>query len=119
MFVNKTAFLDGMNAMVHNPPVLMLAAIVALILGLLVVLSHNVWTGGAVPVLVTIVGWISLLKGLIFLWLPHSEAEAYMQALHVEQLLYLYAFLCLALGAFLTYAGFKSHAGKGRGRRRY
>lgn len=108
MLINKATFLDGMNAMVQNPPVLMLAAIVAVILGLLVILSHNVWSGGAVPVLVTIVGWISLLKGVIFLVLPHSTAEAYLQALHVEQLYYFYAFLCLALGAFFTYGGFKA-----------
>jgi hypothetical protein len=108
MLINKAAFIEGINALVHNPPELMMASILALILGLLVVLRHNVWSGGALPVLVTIVGWISLLKGVIFLWLPHSEAEAYMQALHMEQLFYVYAILALVLGAFMTYGGFKS-----------
>jgi len=48
---------------------------VALCAGLALVLAHNVWSGGALPILVTIVGWISLLKGLMILILPPQTDE--------------------------------------------
>jgi len=39
---------------------------------LAVVLAHDVWSGGALPVAVTLVGWMALLKGLALLVVPPS-----------------------------------------------
>ncbi len=44
---------------------------VALIMGLLVVLTHNVWVSGW-PVLVTILGWVTLIKGVSVLMFPSA-----------------------------------------------
>jgi hypothetical protein len=43
-------------------------------------LTHNVWSGGALPVLATLVGWLSLIKALIFLLLSPEVALIYFQA---------------------------------------
>ena len=51
-------------------PVLLFAGVFALIVGLAIVLGHNVWSGGAAPAIVTLVGWASLVKGLLILFLP-------------------------------------------------
>lgn len=108
MLVNRQTYVSTVIALVHSPPVLMLAAIAALIIGLAIILTHNVWSGGALPVVVTLVGWLSLIKGLIFLFLPSGAVYAYFDALHYEQLYYVFAALTLLIGAFLTYGGFKS-----------
>jgi len=41
-------------------------ALISLALGLAMILGHNVWSGGALPVVVTLVGWLIFAKGLCF-----------------------------------------------------
>ena len=73
------------------------------------VLAHNIWSGGALPVIVTLVGWITLIKSLFFLFLPpEMEARFFLGQLHYQQLFYLYGAFSLVLGVYLTYSGFTS-----------
>ena len=61
------------------------------------------------PRIVTLVGWITLIKSLLFLFLPPQiEAGLFLKRLHCEQLFYLYGAFSLVLGVYLTYGGFKS-----------
>jgi hypothetical protein len=84
---------------------------ITLIAGLAMVLAHNIWSGGALAVIVTLVGWITLLKSLLLLLLPpHVEAELFLGQLHYQQLFYLYGAFSLVLGIYLTYGGFKSRS---------
>jgi hypothetical protein len=67
------------------------------------------WSGGALVVIVTLVGWITLIKSLLFLFLPPEvEAGFFLRQLHYQQLFYLYTGVSLVLGIYLTYGGFKS-----------
>jgi hypothetical protein len=80
--------------------------------GLAMVLAHNIWSGGALVVVVTVVGWMTLTKSLLFLFLPPEvEAGLFLGQLHYQQLFYLYGVFSLVLGLYLTYGGFlsKSH----------
>jgi hypothetical protein len=84
---------------------------ITLAAGLAMVLAHNIWSGGAVVVIVTIVGWITLIKSLLFLFLPPDmEAGLFLGQLHYQQLFYLYGAISLVLGVYLTYSGFKSRS---------
>lgn len=57
----------------------------------------------------TLVGWVTLIKGLSFLFLsPEVETELYLRQLHYEQFFYMYAAISLVLGVYLTYGGFLS-----------
>ena len=41
------------------------------------VLAHNEWSGSARAIIVTVIGWLTLIKGLLFLLLPAGvEAES-------------------------------------------
>jgi len=108
MLANRQTYLSTVTALVHNPPVLMITGVFALSVGLAIILAHNVWSGGALPVIITLVGWISLVKGVIFLALPPEAVYAYFDALHYEQLFYVFAGLTLLIGVYLTYGGFKA-----------
>ena len=82
---------------------------ITLVAGLAMVLAHNIWSGGALVVVVTLVGWVTLIKGLSFLFLsPEGEAEFFLRQLHYQQFFYMYAAISLVLGICLTYGGFKS-----------
>lgn len=67
MFTHKQAIVGIEETLVHNPAMLFLTGIITLVAGLAIVLSHNVWTGGALPVVVTLLGWTALIKGLLLL----------------------------------------------------
>ena len=108
MVVRKQAMIEMVTELMHNPPAAWLAGLLALTAGLAMVLGHNVWSGGALPVVVTLVGWMALLKGILFLLLPpDAEAGVFLQALHYEQLFYMYTAISLLLGLYLTYSSWR------------
>jgi len=72
------------------------------------VLAHNVWSGGALPVVVTLFGWILLIRGALLLFLPPEAVAGMMDSFHFEQLFYVYAGITLVLGLYLTYGGFSA-----------
>jgi hypothetical protein len=43
---------------IADKPLMFTYAIISLALGLALILGHNVWSGGALPVMVTLVGWL-------------------------------------------------------------
>jgi hypothetical protein len=106
MFAHRQAALGAVGALVTEPGALLVLGLVVLGLGVAMVLGHNVWSGGALPIVVTIVGWLTLLKGLFLTFLAPAGAAAYLSAVRYEQLFYIYAGVTLALGAYLTYGGF-------------
>ena len=57
------------DATVADAPVMLVYAIISLAVNVAMILGHNVWSGGALPVVVTLVGWLILAKGLLLLFL--------------------------------------------------
>ena len=55
------------DAITRSGPWMLLSGMVATGVGLAVVLGHQVWSGGVLPVVVTLVGWAALLKGIVLL----------------------------------------------------
>jgi len=107
MLVHKEATVTAANLLVHSPAAMLMGGLIALMVGLAIVLGHNVWFGGAAALLVTLFGWAALIKGIILLFLPPQGADRYFAAFHFEQRFYQYAVVMAVLGAYLTYAGFK------------
>jgi len=109
MVTHRQATVETMRALVHNSPVLFIVGVITLGAGLAMILGHNVWSGGVLPVIVTLVGWLTLIKGLLFLFLsPEAAVRFFLGRLRYGQLFYLYAAISLILGVYLTYGGFRS-----------
>lgn len=106
MLSTKQTCVATVTKLMNDAAALMLASVIAIGVGLALILTHNVWSGGAAPVVVTLAGWLSLLKGVVLLWLTPEAAPGYFAALHYEQLFYVYAGVTFALGAYLSWAGF-------------
>lgn len=106
MAIHKQATVDTVTALVHNASLLFLTGVIALGIGLAMTLGHNVWSGGALPVIVTLIGWLSLAKGLLILFLsPEAAAGFYLEVLHYDQFFYFYAAISLVLGIYLIFGG--------------
>jgi len=103
MFAHKQATIEVMTALVSNPPLLFITGLILCPVGLAMTLGHNVWAGGARPVIITLIGWATLLKGLLCLLIPPDMAPVLLLGgLHYASLYYLYSFLILVLGLYLS-----------------
>lgn len=109
MMIHRQMTEETVRALLHSPPAMLILGVVALPAGLALVLGHNIWSGGPLAVIVTVVGWIVLIKGALFLFLPSEfEAKLFLGQLRYERLFYLYASISLILGIYLSYGGFGS-----------
>jgi putative exporter of polyketide antibiotics len=111
MMTRRQATLETVTAILQNPSMMLILGVITLVAGLAMVLAHNVWSGGTLTVIVTVIGWITLIKSLFFLFLPpEMETGLFLRQLHYQQLFYLYGAISLVLGAYLTYSGFTSRS---------
>jgi len=111
MTVRKQSIIETITALLHNAPLMFLVGILTLVAGLAMILAHNVWSGGLSTVVVTIVGWITLIKGLLLLFLPQEvEADLVLYKLHYAQYFYVFMGISLVIGIYLTYDGFVSRS---------
>jgi hypothetical protein len=109
MITRRQTTLESVTALLHDPSMIFIVGVITLAAGLAIVLAHNIWSGGALVVIVTLVGWITLIKSLLFLFLPPEVEEGFfLRQLHYQELFYLYGAVSLVLGIYLTYGGFKS-----------
>jgi hypothetical protein len=108
MMAHGQAAVDLMTALVHDPPLVLLMGMIGLAVGLAIVLGHNIWSGGALTVVVTVVGWAILIRGLLLLLLPPATFVKLFASFHFDQFFLLYLAIPLALGVYLTWSGFRS-----------
>jgi hypothetical protein len=107
---HRDATLGAMNALVADPGLLMITGAFTTLLGLAILLAHNSWSGGPGAAIVTLFGWLALIKGLLFFAFPLPAQAVFYQALHFAQFYYIYLVIVLAAGAYLTYEGFRARA---------
>ena len=106
LLVERQNTLSTIPALLGNRPAMVIFAIIALAGGLAIVLAHNIWSGGALPILVTLLGWVMLIRGVLFLFLPPEATLYILAAMQFEQLFYLYLAIPFILGIYLTYLAF-------------
>ena len=107
MLLRGSALVD---AALSDQPVMLIYGFISLALGLAMVLGHNVWTGGALPVVVTLVGWLILVKGLVLVLVsPEAMAQFYGQ-MHYRENFNFYLLPSLVIGLYLTWAGFTARS---------
>ncbi len=111
LVIHRQSTMGAMTDIFNTPSVVFTLGAVTVAAGLALVLAHNRWTGGAPTVVVTLVGWLSLLKGMLFLVLPDGvEGEILLKWLSRPSLFYVWLTPSLLIGIYLTYTGFKSKA---------
>jgi len=108
MFLDKDSIVEMATALVDDRALLLIVGLLALGIGLAIVVGHNVWSGGLFPIVITLFGWSQLVRGLLLLFLPAEAQITFFQVMRLEDFFYLYAGISLAIGAYLTYAGFTS-----------
>ena len=96
----------------ENRPLIFILSFLGFVIGLLLVVSHNVWLAGW-PVVVTILAWLVLLKALVYLFLPFETMERLIRRFRLIRRLNSEAWytiggaISVLLGVFLAGKGFQ------------
>ncbi len=76
MGVNSKATASAIEESVAHKGIMFMWGILALLIGSWIVVFNNVWTSG-LPLLVTILGWLALIKGVFILLAPAAAVSLY------------------------------------------
>ncbi len=106
--IRSRAILEAAKAMAEDTGLLLVSGIFTMAAGVAVVVGHNVWSGGALPVAVTVLGWMMLAKGLALTALPPPMLVASYSFLDSAQRFRLVLIPATVFSAWLTFAAFSA-----------
>jgi hypothetical protein len=106
LLFQKKVFLGVLNDITGNRHLLFGVGVILFVCGIAIVLSHNVWHGDFLAIVVTLIGWVLSLRGAISMFMPGDSVARLVRLCKVEEFSWLYAIFILVVGAYLTYAGF-------------
>jgi predicted phage tail protein len=106
MAMNKRTMLAAIDELVHSRGLMLIGGSFNLAAGLAIVIGHNVWSGGMLAVVVTLIGWVVTLRGVVWLFTPQDKLVQYYEALQFEQKYYVATAITGVLGLYLSIAGF-------------
>jgi uncharacterized membrane protein len=106
MLPQPEAFATIVHAFVADAPLVLIAGVFTLFGGLALVLLHNYWSGSVLTVIVTLIGWLTLIKAVVLLALPSARLATLYGGLSQTHVL-ISGSLTLLLGIYLAVAGFR------------
>ena len=102
---NRKAFGQVMDDFCKNAALVFYGGVLALVIGVVIILTHNVWVTNW-TVMITIIGWAGLIKGIWMIVFPNTVSK-FMQAYQKnESLPVVHSIGALIFGVVLTYFGF-------------
>jgi uncharacterized membrane protein len=104
--VHQPRFKKIASDTLDNPELMTSAGVVALGIGLLIVVTHNIWVY-AWPVLITLVGWFFIIQGIMRLFWPEAFAKR-MRDMMAKSGYTIMTWAWFIIGLYLTWIGFMS-----------
>ena len=105
ILINPDFYKKLFEGFVENATILYIGGVMALVIGYLIVAFHNTWTAD-LSVIITVIGWIALLKGILILIQPKIMIQITKALLKHEKFLKIESILIIVIGLALSYLGF-------------
>jgi hypothetical protein len=105
ILINRRGMIAAIESVSRQADTLLVIEVIGLAAGLAIVISHEVWTS-VLGVVVTLIGWLILLRALILLLLPPEKIAELFALVAWPQRAETYALIILVIGILLTIAGF-------------
>jgi cytochrome c biogenesis protein CcdA len=112
LLVNRMTYRAAAKQFLDSPALTYVAGLLAMPVGLAVVLVHNIWAADW-RLIITVLGWLSLLGGLIRIVVPQLATAMGTGFWHREWLRIAAALAYILLGAALMMFGFRLPLGLG------
>lgn len=106
MAFQKERIINIAEDLFRDKALLFVVGIINLMAGFLVVLSHNIWTGGVLPAAVTLLGWLLTLRGIMLMWISPQALKKLYRSFDLERRYYTFTAIVLIIGLYFTFAGF-------------
>ena len=106
MLLNRRRTLATLDEIASSGPWMLFSGMVATAVGLALVLAHNDWTGGALAIAVSLVGWAALIKGLALLAVPPGTMARAYKSMGLEKFFYPWMGVVLVLGVWIATRAF-------------
>lgn len=97
LLTRSRTWINGITMSATHPLAPLLWGLYALVAGLAVVFTHNIWAADA-RVIVTVIGWVALVSGVLFLMAPESYGWILRRLPVTPQLVALRGLIRIALG---------------------
>jgi uncharacterized membrane protein YvlD (DUF360 family) len=101
MLFQKKYMLSVVEELVQSKSFMWIGGFMALTMGAVMITLNNVWTSG-LPLVITVLGWLALIKGAFFLLLPDT-AVSYYKKVNKEWKFVLAGLVVLILGLVLLF----------------
>jgi hypothetical protein len=105
MFLNFSAYQAMIGEFSKSPSLCYLGGLLGLLMGRIILQFHNKWEAGW-PVIITILGWITLIKGLVLMLFPGSVIDMWRPFMSSPTTLIVPLVISCAVGIFLTIKGY-------------
>lgn len=106
LIANKAFYKKAISNLFTNTGYLIIGGFIAIVFGVLIIENHNIWKTNW-TVIITITGWIALLKGILLLAFP-TKLNFLESKFSNDSFLKLLAPLVLVFGLIFLYLGFIS-----------
>jgi len=106
MFANMRQFGNLVTALVNDPSLLFTIGFFTLLLGLALVVSHNLWQWNW-RIIITIIAWLVVFKGVCLIFHPQYIIDMSNGFLRNQTLAHVVAAIDFIIGLALCYFGFK------------
>ena len=90
---------------IENTSLMHIVGMFVFIMGLLLILSHNVWESSW-RVVITILSWLVFLKGMAFFLLPHNTLTRFVRLINNKNWYIVVGTINIIFGIYLTSKGF-------------
>jgi len=105
MLLNGKVYRGLAREFLHSQALIYLSGVLAMLGGLAIILSHNVWTADW-RVLVTLLGWLAAVGGVVRIVLPQQVEGMGLALYRHPPTLVISAAVTLAIGALLVFFGY-------------
>ena len=106
LLINGAAFRTLAGEFLDSPALMFLSGVITLPAGLAIVLTHNVWAADW-RILITILGWLAVVGGLIRLLAPQRAVAVGRTMLANPSTLHISTGVYLLIGALLCFFGYR------------
>ncbi|KAF0123430.1 MAG: hypothetical protein FD139_396 [Methylocystaceae bacterium] len=107
MLVRRDVALQMIERISREPVAIAFIGMIRISIGLAIVIGHDIWSDTAAA-LVSLVGWITLISGLLTLFLPPQTVRDIFARMAYEKRYPVFALVSFALGVALLIAGFSA-----------
>jgi len=104
ILINSNFYKKLFEDFCENAAVMYTGGIMAIVVGYLILAFHNTWTKD-LSVIITVIGWLALIKGILILILPKMMI-ALSKAMLKERFLKIVAVCAIILGLVFSFLGF-------------